>query len=577
MINIDLRTIVFSYLLTSIVSFVVMILLWYQSRKRFKGTHYLVLGFAAQVSGLFLIFLRNHINDFVSIDVSNTLIFAGSIFHLIGLEQFVGKKRRSRFFYFAFIVIFFLIHTYFTFISPSIIARHYNSSIAYAFISSMIAWLLIFEAPASFRRSTVHLGIVYVLLIVFNLVRIVFYLISNTHDTEYFSSGIFETFVIISYQVLYMYLTYALILMVNKQLMEIIKLEEEKFSKAFYLAPYAVLLTRISDGNIFEVNKSFCDMAGYSKDEVAGQTTLKLKIWANESDRETFVELLTQKKEVKNMEFTFRKKNGDLLTGLISSIIISIHNETIILSTIIDITDRKLMELKLTEMNATKDKFFSIIAHDLKSPFNSLLGLSEILEERIADKEYEDSGKVSKLIHQTAQKAMDLVVNLLEWSRTQTGKIEFNPEYLQVNDLILECYQLFDELFKKKSIQSELQVPRNSIIFADKAMISSVIRNLISNALKFTAKGGKITMESFLNDGEWVFQITDSGIGISPENQKKLFRTDESYSTKGTENESGTGLGLILSKEFIEKHGGSIKVESEVGKGTTIQFSIPLR
>ncbi|MEI7526975.1 MAG: PAS domain-containing sensor histidine kinase, partial [Mariniphaga sp.] len=248
-----------------------------------------------------------------------------------------------------------------------------------------------------------------------------------------------------------------------------------------------------------------------------------------------------------------------------------------------DITERKRIEVvlkvkneELQKLNATKDKFFSIIAHDLKSPFNSILGFSQILEEQMKDKDYTAIEKYSKIINDSSLRAMNLLANLMEWALSQTGRMEFNLEYCDMVLLINEVTLLSDDSAQQKSITIKKFLPRIIRIFADKAMLSTVVRNLISNAIKFTMPGGRITISMEQMPNEIIFIVQDTGIGMSKSHMEKMFRIDESSSTPGTQREKGTGLGLILCKDFIEKHGGKIWVESEVGKGSVFKFSLPV-
>jgi two-component system, sensor histidine kinase and response regulator len=241
-----------------------------------------------------------------------------------------------------------------------------------------------------------------------------------------------------------------------------------------------------------------------------------------------------------------------------------------------DITENKNNELKLIELNATKDKFFSIIAHDLKTPFNFIIGYSELLIEQIKEKDYEKIEDLANIVLQSSNRALNLLMNLMEWAQTQTDRIIVNPEKLEINSLIDHSTLLFDEIAKQKSITIKKQLPINATLFADKAMISTVFRNLISNAIKFTKPNGEIIISVKKYQNEFVFSVADNGIGIPKNSFLKLFRIDQSFSTDGTFKEKGTGLGLILCKEFVEKHGGKIWVESAEGNGSCFYFSIPI-
>ena len=235
----------------------------------------------------------------------------------------------------------------------------------------------------------------------------------------------------------------------------------------------------------------------------------------------------------------------------------------------------KKSEAELRESNATKDKFFSIISHDLKSPFNSIVGFSSILEQQVREKNLEDIEEYAKIIQNSSQRALDLLSNLLEWSRSQTGRMAFNPENTEIVTLITDATEILGDAALHKSITITKKLPQSVIVFADKEMIGSILRNLISNAIKFTNPGGSIVVSAEQLEQDLKVSVSDNGVGIQTDVLGKLFRLDESYSNKGTQNEMGTGLGLILCKEFIERHGGKIWVESEVGKGSKFSFMIP--
>ena len=232
---------------------------------------------------------------------------------------------------------------------------------------------------------------------------------------------------------------------------------------------------------------------------------------------------------------------------------------------------------KLAELNATKDKFFSIIAHDLKGPFNVILGFSDLILE--TEFENSDTKEILDFVHtirDSAQHTYELLVNLLEWAKSQTGKMQFNPETISIEKLFNEAINLAESAAKNKNIEISFVQSENLEIYADKNMIATILRNLIGNAIKFTPKNGKINLKSALKNNAVLITVSDTGIGIEPNNIAKLFKIGEIYYSKGTENEKGTGLGLILCKEFIEKHGGKIWVKSELGKGSDFKFTIPL-
>lgn len=232
-------------------------------------------------------------------------------------------------------------------------------------------------------------------------------------------------------------------------------------------------------------------------------------------------------------------------------------------------------EARLRELNATKDKFFSIISHDLKSPFSAIMGFSELLASQMNEKDYEGIEEYAKIIKDSSGRALSLLTNLLEWARSQTGTMNFQPEYIELVSLINEIVELTNDSAKHKSIQIIKKIPHNIVAYVDKAMIGTILRNLLSNAIKFTGYHGEVVVTAEKKPSEVNISVSDNGVGMSKNTIGKLFRIDQNLSTKGTSNELGTGLGLILCKEFVDKHGGKICAESEIGKGSKFTFTIP--
>lgn len=241
----------------------------------------------------------------------------------------------------------------------------------------------------------------------------------------------------------------------------------------------------------------------------------------------------------------------------------------------IEINERKKVEENLAELNATKDKFFSIIAHDLKNPFNTLIGFSELLVSAYEQLPQEKIFHFHKLIYQAAKHGFTLLENLLEWSRSQTGRIKWLPTVIDLKKITSTTFDLQNSVAKNKNITLSIEVKSECKAFADSNMISTVIRNLISNAIKYTPKNGKIKVVISENKEFCIVEIIDSGVGINQKDLNKLFKIDVHYSKEGTNKEKGTGLGLILCKEFIIKNNGEIYAKSELNKGSTFGFYLP--
>lgn len=244
----------------------------------------------------------------------------------------------------------------------------------------------------------------------------------------------------------------------------------------------------------------------------------------------------------------------------------------------VDITEEKYFNQKLKDANFTKDKFFSIIAHDLRSPFTSILGFSRLLNEEYNDFSDDDRKMMIKQILSSTESTFQLLDNLLTWARSQLGRTTFNPESLEIESLIVETLNQSIPQARIKGITLKALVSEKTKVTADVNMIRTVLRNLISNAIKFSYEGSIVTVSAVREKERITVTVTDSGTGIEPKTLKALFSLDEKVtSVKGTANEKGTGLGLILCKEFIEKNGGSIAVTSKVGEGSKFSFCLPVR
>jgi len=361
-----------------------------------------------------------------------------------------------------------------------------------------------------------------------------------------------------------------------------IKLSEEKFSKLFYLNPFPCGLSDLADHTYVEVNEVFYSLFGFDKDEVIGRTASELGIATSET-----LNAVSQKADsngkVINAEAELKTKNGDIKHVLMSAENIYIQDKKYRFTVVHDITEQKKAEAEiklkneeLIRLNAEKDKFFSIIAHDLRSPFNAFLGLTQIMVEELSTLTLAEIQEIAESMRKSATHLYSLLENLLEWSRLQRGVTTYYPESLSVKSAISESMGFVLESATAKEIGISYNIPEDLVAFADKNMFGCVIRNLSSNAIKFNPKGGKVSISAKQISGNLIeISIQDTGIGIKPEMMGNLFRPDINTSRKGTDGEPSTGLGLIVCKEFIEKHGGTLWLESEVSKGTSFYFTLP--
>jgi PAS domain S-box-containing protein len=367
----------------------------------------------------------------------------------------------------------------------------------------------------------------------------------------------------------------------RKQITDALAKSEEKYRLMFGNSPQPMLIYDIDANSITEVNEAMVKLYGYSEEEILNLPIGSLIYHPQTSDvsSNTF---LPEKPGFSNGEWQHVKKNGEIIDVRVTAHTVLAHNKKSRYVLIQDITARKraeyelrLKNLELKSLNAQKDKFFSIIAHDLKTPFNSIMGFSDLLVEQMKDKDLSRIEKFAEIIQESSRRAMDLLMNLMEWSRSQTGRMEFFPEWFNMSDLIHEVIPLLNDAANSKQIQIEMQLLPQVLVLADKSMISTVLRNMISNAIKFTHPRGTIIVSVVQNPEEVVVAVKDTGIGMSDVTLRNLFRIDSSISTPGTANEKGTGLGLILCKEFIEKHNGKIWASSRLGSGSSFYFSLP--
>ncbi len=333
------------------------------------------------------------------------------------------------------------------------------------------------------------------------------------------------------------------------------------------------------------VNQNFCDMMGYTKEEIIGKTDFELmpKHIAEKYHAED-LNVVNSGKELSMMEERILVRGKYLTIGTRK---VPLKDETGqvvgLIGLGIDVTEQKAAEeaikrysKEMEEINAEKDKFFSIISHDLRSPFQGLLGLSNAMVEEFETLTPEETKLFINNIHNSAKNLFNLIENLLQWSRIQRGKLDLQPVSLDLYEEILYVINLLQRNALNKNIKLINLVDENVMVKSDVNILHSTLQNLISNAIKFTLKGGeiKITAE---RDVEFVsVSVIDNGVGIAEKDIQKLFRIDAQHSTFGTEKEAGTGLGLIICKELIQRQGGNIWVESEVGKGSNFTFTLPV-
>ncbi|MCK9641754.1 MAG: PAS domain-containing sensor histidine kinase [Prolixibacteraceae bacterium] len=367
---------------------------------------------------------------------------------------------------------------------------------------------------------------------------------------------------------------------------------EEKYRRLFETASLGIFQSTL-DGQVISVNPKFASMFGYDspEDVKINVKNTSTQLFADPNRRNELIQQMKDNPALNSFEVLYKRKDGSYFEGqLYVSYIRDEKGEIDHLEGFVkDITKRKLndqllkeseeeLRLKneeLTQINAEKDKFFSIVTHDLRGPFNSIMGFTQLLTEIVNEKENPEIAEYAKIILKSSEKAMDLLNNLMDWTRSQTGRMKYKPEYFELTNFLHPVLQLFDEIAGQKNISIKKNLPISALVFADKPMIGTIFRNLVSNAIKFTHKGGEVTITAEVSHSNLTVEVRDNGVGIPNESIKRLFRIDQNFTTQGTGLEPGTGLGLILCKEFVDKNKGRIWVESEEGKGSNFYFTIP--
>lgn len=357
------------------------------------------------------------------------------------------------------------------------------------------------------------------------------------------------------------------------------EIAEEKYIKLFDFAPSGYIALS-KEGTIIELNFSASSLLGKERAQLIRSSFAFFVSPPTRSVFNTFFERVFTSNKTETCEV-------ELLVGDSPPIIvhlIGIYKEKSeqCLLTLINITDRKLMDLlinkqnsELTKLLEDKDRFMSVLAHDLKGPFASIVGLTELLRKNITQFDAQKIELISNLLIQSAKNSSALLDDLLLWANAQSGKLSFEPKRIKLSKVFKDIQEIFDPIAKEKSIQITYPEEDNLFVFADTNMLKVILRNLISNAIKFTNNGGEIHIDTHQDDQETTIIVTDNGIGIEPQYMDKLFSASNLFSTKGTNNESGSGLGLVLCREFVKRHMGLIWVESKPGKGSSFHFALP--
>jgi PAS domain S-box-containing protein len=360
----------------------------------------------------------------------------------------------------------------------------------------------------------------------------------------------------------------------------------KKLSMAVEQSPSMLFMTD-ENGLVDYINPRVTEITGYEPAELLGKNLLELHFTHNPDEKLREINEALANGGKWHGTACHARKSGELFYE--STTISPIYNDDGqrkgYIEVCEDITEKKKAEEaikkysdELRESNASKDKMFSIIAHDLKTPFNGLMAFSDILSSDYDSLSKEEVLEYINVIGDLSRNTFNLLEKLLQWSRLQTGRMEFCPVKCDLHDLTETVINLLSANAKGKNIRLNSNIEKGLNIQADVNMITAVLRNLTSNAIKFTPQNGSVSINVLLVDENLAeISVCDTGVGIKENDLSKLFRVETQHSTKGTNGESGTGLGLLLCREFVERNGGKIRVESEPGHGSRFIFTLPLQ
>lgn len=356
---------------------------------------------------------------------------------------------------------------------------------------------------------------------------------------------------------------------------EALRVSQEKFEFAFNSSPNAILIQDEQTREYLEANVSASNIFGYSYEEICSKSTLELSLYKDLDDHTKILEDFIKNGYIRNKEIIGLHKSGNDLHLLLTAERHYVNNKPFLFINIQDVTERKQVELELQKLNLDKDRFIFILGHDLKGPVNSIVGLLDIANTNFHDMQMEEIKEIIDLAYNSAKNTSKLLNDVLLWATAKSGKMNFDPQNINFRKDCQAIIELLQFTAIAKNVEIELICEDSLDVYADKSMLDAVLRNLISNALKFTHEGGKIIVSGQKKTDATVISVEDNGVGISAKDLEKIFDKMQLFTSIGTNEEKGTGFGLKLCQEFVEKHSGKIWAESEVGKGTTFFFSLP--
>ncbi|MCE1189204.1 MAG: PAS domain-containing sensor histidine kinase [Ignavibacteria bacterium] len=574
-LQLDLRTIVFLLFAGNITSAVV---LFAYKASELHGRAYKTFMHGKLLQGIawLLLSFRGGIPDLLSVYLGNSLLIFGFCFEALAINA-VPNYRENR----EKVLIGIAVTSVVGF---DIFANTPGLRVS---IASLITCIFFFIAGLKLlyrgKESALHatIGILYFGNGLIHFIRSATYFLAPESITL-LSPGLVQTLSFLAAYILVFTSTIGFLLIIKKYDDEVLRTSEIKFSKVFHLSPSAVALTEFESGKVVEVNRVFEEITGFTSPELEGKSFVELGIWGSAEGRANVMKKVALNGSITNFEYPFYNKAGETVIGLFSAVIIEVNGKKLLVSVTNDITERyKDAERAaqnardLQAANRTKDTLFSIISHDLRGPFHPILNLSEMLNANLTTLQPDEIKMFAASIYSNSQKVYDLLQNLLEWSRMQKGQMKFAPNDIHLLTVVEQVLSVLNQNALEKTIQFITSIEKDIYVYADEHMLRSILHNLVNNAIKFTGENGQVIINASVSEGQTIVSVTDTGVGISPEHIQKILSPDEFITTIGTFNEKGTGLGLMLCKDFITKHQGTFTINSEEGKGTQITVTFP--
>ncbi|MFA5045198.1 MAG: ATP-binding protein [Paludibacter sp.] len=568
MMELDLRTLYLSFTIFLLISLFILIIIWFQTRKRLQGVGFLILCLLSIFIGDGLIFLRGQIPDFISIVVSNSMIVVGGALSYIGVERF-NHKRSSNLKFILVFCIFIIIQYFFYAIQPDLTSREINVSAALGIITGFNVWLSIIKLKRSHDQILKAYGIANILFTITSIYRIFHLILYPEIHSDFFKPGTLELTSILVLYGLCLLLLFFLILMINKRLVDVVQSQEDKFYKAFHYAPFSMCITRISDGKIMEVNEYFENCQGRTMDDIEGQSTISLGIWLSENDRTSFIQSL-KNGQTKNLQYHFRRKNGDTFLGELSAQTFIYNDEECLISVIIDITEKTKANKLLKDSQQLLKKFAAqlqsaveeekvMLANQIDNELNQNLAALKIdlghFKNKLNEKQLND-------IPTEISKKIDDVYSILGNSLRSSLKImnSLRNEVLYIMGF-LDAVELYvDEFSKTNHIKCliETNISKLTLNPQQSTPLFRVFENAMSNIAEHSkATEVKIRIETIEN--RLRMEIIDNGIGFS-------YKPSKRYTSKG----------LMFMQERIHLLDGNMQIETAPGKGTKIMLEVPV-